>query len=193
MKNIKIKNFHIPTFLLETLQLENEINALGELTQHLEQKMEKLKEQSQMFDIMNEAIKQLRIIIPNAYPKEAATSVIQSMMNDLDIKNFESYREFKFELIELFFRLFFSEGEDKIFDTSDSDFFDGKKMDALIAQKIDIPDQWLNQFILCINVKHPNEDMILHTITPEWLWPKCFRLLLELYKITEESIKNTNH
>lgn len=190
MKNIKIKNFHIPTFLIETLQLEEEINLLGLLTANVNQKMEKLKEQSQMLDVINIAIKQFQIIVPKAYPKEAGMPVVKFLLSELHIQNFDSLREFKEQLAEILFRIYFSEGEDKIFDPADVDFFDSEKCELLAAQGIRIPQKWVNQFLRCLNAKEAVEDMILHNLTPEWMWPKTFRLLIALYELTQESIKN---
>jgi hypothetical protein len=192
MKNIKIKNFHIPTFLIETLQLEQEINLLGLLTDNVNHKMEKLKEQSQMLDVINEAIKQFKIIVPKAYPKEANMPAVKFLLSDLPIQNFDSLFEFKEQLAEILFRIFFSEGEDKIFDPADIDFVDYEKYLSLMAQEIQMPEEWADQLLICLNAKNANEDMLLHNLTPEWMWPKTFRLLIALYELTQESIKNKN-
>ena len=188
MKNIQIKNFHIPTFLLETLQLENEINETEKLIAHLSAKMTRLKEEAQMLDVINETIKQFQLIVPKAHPEIKDNTVVKEMIEELHIANFESFDELMELMAEILFRIYFSEGEDKVFDKKYKEYFDRKKCQALAAQGFFITEKWMCQFVRCLNAKEANEDMILHNLTPEWLWPRCFRMLLELYKLTQESI-----
>jgi hypothetical protein len=188
MKTIQIKNFHIPTFLLESLQLESEINETEKLIAHLSAKMTRLKEEAQMLDVINETIKQFQLIVPIAYPEISDNSVVKEMLEELHIANFESFDELMELMAEILFRIYFSEGEDKVFDKKYKEYFDRKKCQALEAQGIFITEKWMGQLVRCLNAKEASEDMILHNLTPEWLWPRCFKLLLELYKLTQESI-----
>lgn len=190
MKNIKIKNFHIPTFLLETLQLEVEINETEKLIGDLSAKMTRLKEEAQMLDVINETIKQFQAILPKAYPQIDSNPVVKEMIEELHIANFESFDELMEMMAEILFRIYFSEGEDKVFDKKYVEYFDRKKCQRLAAQGIFITEKWMGQLVRCLNAKDANEDMILHNLTPEWLWPRSFRMLLEIYNLTKESINN---
>lgn len=187
-----IKNFHIPTYLLETAQLEKELHGLEKITGHLENKVKKLKAQSQVIDCINKSIQHFQSIVPKAYPQVTQLPVVKSMLEELPVADFESYEDFKNLLAEILYRIYFSEGEDKVFDKSDADVFNETKCLALIQQGIRIPDQWLEQFVRCLTLNNAEEDMLLHTMTPEWLWPRCFRLLLELYNLTKETITKKN-
>lgn len=193
MKNIKIKNFHIPTFLLESLQLENEIDQTEKLLAHLSAKMTRLKEEAQMLDIINETIKQFQLIIPKAYPEISGNIVAKEMLEDLHIANFESFDELIELMAEILFRIYFSEGADRIFDKKNADYFNRKKCQALAANGIFLTEKWMGQLVRCLNAKNAEEDMILHNLTPEWLWPKSFKMLLELYKLTQEAINNNEN
>ncbi len=188
MKDMQIKNFHIPTFLLETLQLENEITETEKLIAHLSAKMTRLKEEAQMLDVINETIKQFQLIVPKAHPEIKDNTVVKEMIEELHIANFESFDELMELMAEILFRIYYSEGEDKVFDKKYKEYFDRKKCQMLAAQGFFITEKWMYQFVRCLNAKEANEDMILHNLTPEWLWPRCFRMLLELYKLTQESI-----
>lgn len=188
MKNILKKNFHIPTFLLESIQLENEISATEKLLEHLSKKMTRLKEEAQMLDVINETIKQFQTILPKAYPQLSNNPVAKEMLENLHLANYESFDDLMELIAEILVRIYFSEGEDKVFDVKDASFFDRKKYQSLAAQGIFIPEEWLEQLVRCLSAKSANEDMLLHNLTPEWLWPRAFRLMLELYKLTEESI-----
>lgn len=192
MKNIQIKNFHIPTFLLETLQLENEINETELIIAHLSAKMNRLKEEAEMLEVINETIRQFQLIVPKAYPQIHNNPVVKEMIEELHIANFESFDELMELMAEILFRIFFSEGEDKVFDPKNPKYFNRKKCELLAAQGIFLTAKWMSQFVRCLNEKDAKEDMILHNLTPEWLWPRCFRLMLELYKLTGEAIKNNS-
>lgn len=193
MKNIQIKNFHIPTFLLESIQLENEIDHTEKLLTHLSAKMTKLREESKMLDIINETIKQFQLILPKAHPEISDNTVAKEMLEELHIANFDTFNELMEMMAEILFRIYFSEGKDKIFDCKDKDYFDRKKCQALAANGIFITEKWMGQLVRCLNAKNAEEDMILHNLTPEWLWPRCFKMLLELYKLTQEAINKTEH
>ncbi|MBS1636840.1 MAG: hypothetical protein JST26_13065 [Bacteroidetes bacterium] len=190
MKNIQIKNFHIPTFLLETLQLENEINETELIIAHLSAKMNRLKEEAEMLEVINETIHQFQSLIPKAFPQIHNNPVAKEMIEELHIANFESFDELMELMAEILFRIFFSEGEDKVFDPKNPKYFNRKKCELLATQGIFLTAKWMSQFVRCLNAKDAKEDMILHNLTPEWLWPRCFRLMMELYKLTGEAIKN---
>lgn len=193
MKNIQIKNFHIPTFLLESIQLENEIDQTEKLLAHLSAKMSRLKEDAQMLDVINETIKQFQLIIPKAHPEIKDNPVAKELLEGLHIANFKSFNELMELMAEILFRIYFSEGKDKVFDCKDASYFDRKRCQVLAANGIFITEKWMGQLVRCLNAKNAEEDMILHNLTPEWLWPKCFKMLLELYKLTQEAINKTEN
>lgn len=190
MKNIQIKNFHIPTFLLESIQLENEIDQTEKLLAHLSAKMTRLKEEGKMLDIINETIKQFQLIVPKAHPEINDNPVAKEMLEELHIANFESFDDLTALMAEILFRIYFSEGEDKVFDKQDADYFDRKKCQALVANGIFLTEKWMGQLARCLHEKKAEADMLLHNLTPEWLWPKSFKMLLALYKLTQENINN---
>lgn len=189
MKNVQIKNFHIPTFLLESLQLENEINETEKLLAHLNAKMTRLEEESKILVLIMEAIKQFQVIVPIAYPQVENNRVVKQMIADLHMANFTSIKDLMELMRGILFRIFFSEGEDKVFAKTDPAYFDWKKYKAITRNGIFIPRKWMQQLVICLNAKDANQDMILHNITPEWLWPCSFRMMIELYKLTGEAIK----
>lgn len=192
MKSITIKTYHIPSFLIEEIQTKQEINFLEDQLKLSTLKLMRLKEKSRKWEIMMMAIIEFKRLIHICFPKQAQTPVIKAKLKRLEEADFESIEELNEFIASTLFCIFFSEGADKVFDLNDPDFFDDEKCQKLFDQEIYISEKWLNQFILCLNNKEANENMTLHNLTPEWLWSKCFHLFLELYKLTQESIKNKN-
>lgn len=188
MKNINIKTFLIPSFFIEAIELHREIDTLGEKLKSVSLQLEKHKAKIREWETVVEAIFEFRKIIQVVFPEEFKTPVIQTQF-ELMHEN-ETITELKESIATILFILYFSKGEDKIFDLQNNDFFDDEKCQKLFDQEIYISENWLDQFIRCLKEKNANEDMILHSLTPDWMWPKCFRILLELYTLTQESFKN---
>jgi hypothetical protein len=189
MKNLNIKTFHIPSFMIDAIELDVELDSLEQQIEAAKERMEIIKKKTQEYGIMLEAAAQFKTLIEKCYPKEARTPVIQSAIEKLLEMEFESTEELKNFIASTLFAIYFNKGRDKIFDLNDPRFFDDEKCQKLFDQEIYIPESWLDQFIRCLKEKNANEDMILHNLTPEWMWPKCFTMLIELYKLTGESIK----
>lgn len=123
-------------------------------------------------------------ILNKTYPSAFRSPAIQECMNDLYFKEFKSFEELKEDIAKILFRIYFSKGADKVYDSLNKDYYDDIKCQALFDNGIYIPEEWLHQFIRCLCLRSSNEDMVLHNLTPEWLWPRCFSLLMELYTKT---------
>lgn len=190
MKNNKIINFHIPTFLVETLKLENEINELELLTMTLNQKLKTLEEQSKVLNLMNETIAHFSFIAPLAFPQIAKMPVVKFLIDELSNRNYDSYIEFEENLSEILYRIFFSEGKDKVFDIEDIEYFNEEKFNALKDQGIRIPRQWLDHLILCFGNKDMQDVIDLHFMTPKWMWPKFEYFFTAIISSTIEFIKS---
>lgn len=190
MKKIKIKTYHIPTFLLEAIELEVELEDIGQRINAARLKMEKIKSDRLMHEKLRVVPSLFKLLIHKCYPKEASTPLMDNVLKEIPERKFDSITELQDFIAAVLFAIYFSKGEDKVFDLQNPDFYDDEKCQALFDQEIYIPENWLDQFIRCLVMQNANEDMILHNLTPEWLWPRCFTLLIELYNMTQEAINN---
>lgn len=193
MKNLNIKTFHIPSFMIAAIELEVELDSLELQIETAKQRMEKIKAKTKEYEIMLVAAAQFKNLLLKCYPEECKTPVIQAALEKLDEMEFDSADELKNFIASTLFALYFNKGKDKLFDLHDPRFFDDEKCQKLFDQEIFIPENWLDQFIRCLLLKNASEDMILHNLTPEWMWPNCFKMLIELYNLTGESIKIKTH
>lgn len=189
MKNINIKTYHIPSFMIDAIELEVEVSLIKERIEHANLKLQSIENKKREYLMIIDAAMKFRSLVLKCYPQEAQTPVIKTQLEMLTEFDFESLEELGEFIATVLFAIYFSKGEDKVIDLHTKDF-DDEKCQKLFDQEIYIPQNWLDQFIRCLNKKNAQEDMILHNLTPEWLWPKCFTMLIELYKLTGESIKN---
>lgn len=120
-------------------------------------------------------------IINKAYPVIMTSPAMVSVMNNLKWKNHKSMEALREDISKILFRIYFSEGADKVYDFYKKEYYDDRKCQALFDNGIYLPEEWLNQFMKCLFIRRAEEDMILHNLTPDWLWSHCFRLLIELY------------
>jgi hypothetical protein len=127
-------------------------------------------------------------IFNKTYPLAFRSPAIQECMNDLYFKETKSLEELKEDISKILFRIYFSKGDDKVYDCINRDYYDDTKCQALFDNGIFIPEEWLHQFIRCLFMHSASEDMLLHNLTPEWLWPRCFPLLMELYQLTQTKL-----
>ncbi len=127
-------------------------------------------------------------VIKEAYKIYFIAPAIKESVKDFLDKDFTSIDELKEDMSKILFRIYFSEGKDKVYDYNDKLKYDDAKCQALFDNGIFIPEEWLHQLVRCLVIKSAEEDMKLHNLTPEWLWSKCFRLLMELYQLTNQSI-----
>ena len=127
-------------------------------------------------------------IINKAYPVTMTAPSMVVAMNDLKIKKHKSMDELRDDISKILFRIYFSEGIDKVYDFYKKESYDDKKCQALFDNGIYLPEEWLEQLMRCLFIKKAEEDMILHNLTPEWLWSHCFRLLIELYELTKQQL-----
>ncbi|MBI3518068.1 MAG: hypothetical protein HY062_01755 [Bacteroidetes bacterium] len=192
MKKTKVKTYQIPSFLLDAVELEAELEDIGQRLGTAKLKMDKIKRESQMHKKLHIAPCLFKLLIYKCYPKEYNSPLIENALKGLHEREFKNVEEVRDFIAAILFSIYFSEGEDKVFDLQNPDFYDDEKCQALFDQEIYIPENWLDQFINCLIMQDANEDMILHNLTPEWLWPRCFRLMMELYKMTDEAIKNNS-
>ncbi len=190
MKNISDKKNHIPSFLIEAIELEDQKIFLLKRIKTIIGKLETLNEIIMEKRTMLETMRLFPRLIQKCYPEQAQSVVIQKALKQLNELDFKSVEELKDFIAKVLFCIYFSKGKDRVFDLNDANFYDDEVCQKLFDQEIFIPEQWLEQFILCLNVKDAKEDMILHNLTPEWLWPRVFPMLMELYQLTQESIKN---
>ena len=138
--------------------------------------------------IQRTIIQNFSIAIHKAYPFIKSSPAMASVMNDLKRKTYKNMEELREDLSKILFRIYFSEGEYKVYDFYKKEYYDDKKCQALYDSGIYISKEWLDQLMKCLFVKKAGEDMALHNLTPDWLWSHCFRLLIELYELTKQSI-----
>lgn len=186
MKNLSPKNFDIPAFLRETMLLETKINTIDSLAQHMTEEIEKELHTG----VIEEATKQFQVIIFKAHPELEGNPVTKNIIENLHTRTFKSFAEFRNYLAEILFRIYYSDGHEKVFDKHDPAYFDLEKFEALSARGYFITDKWMTQFIHCLDVKDAEEDMVLHSITPDWLWQRSVRMLLELYKLNQDALRS---
>jgi len=192
MKKTKVKTYHIPSFLLEAIELEVELEDIGQRIDAARLKMEKIKSDRQVHENLHIVPSLFKLLIHKCYPKEANSPLMEKALKGVHKREFKNIEELRDFIAAILFSIYFSEGKDKVFDLENPDFYDDEKCQALFDQEIYIPENWLDQLIRCLVMQDAKEDMILHNLTPEWMWPKCFKLLLELYSMTKESINQKN-
>jgi hypothetical protein len=185
MKNLKIKTFHIPSFMIDAIELELEVSSIKEKIEQAKLKLQAIKSKKREYLLICDAAMQFRSLILKCYPQESQTPVIKTQLEILTEFDFDSLKELGEFIATVLFAIYFSKGDDKVIDLN-TKLFDDEKCQKLFDQEIYIPESWLKQFIRCLNEKNANEDMLLHNFTPEWMWSKCFRMMLELYELTKE-------
>lgn len=190
MQDYKIKTYHIPSYMIEAMKLDMELEDINQRFNAIKAKLESIKKKKKEHDDLLLSASMFKLFIHKCYPKEIHSDLLKALWDQFNCQEIESMDELRDIIGAILFRIYFSKGEDKVFDLNDPDFYDDEKCQRLYDQEIFIPANWLDQFIRCLIKKNAEEDMILHNLTPEWLWPHCFTLLLELYKLTAESIKN---
>lgn len=126
----------------------------------------------------------------NAYSMCFISDSIKQAVKDIYNKEYETTDELEEDIAKLLFRVFFSQGEDKVYDYNKPEFYNDKKCQVLFDNGIYIPKEWLEQLVKCLVIQSPKEDMLLHNLTPEWMWAKVFRLLMELYQLTKLNIQH---
>ncbi len=131
-----------------------------------------LKEEAEESRRQNEVIAQFKALIQKCHPDESQTPVIQESFKLLEKIDFKSISELRDEFDKILFQIYFSKGENKVFDLNDEKYYDDVKCQQLFDHKIYIPENWLDQFMRCLKEKNAGEDMILHNLTPGWMWPK---------------------
>ncbi|CAN5448308.1 hypothetical protein BH10BAC1_BH10BAC1_05940 [soil metagenome] len=149
-----------------------------------EAELNKIKSENPFFDI----VQSFTGAVKKAYPLHTHTIAISKVLEEFNAKTFLSVDELKEDMAKILFRIYFSEGKDKVYDFNKKNYYNDLKCQILFDNGIFIPEEWLHQLIRCLILRSAEEDMILHNLTPEWLWSKCFRLLMELYQLTNQSI-----
>lgn len=127
-------------------------------------------------------------IISKAYHEAYTKLSSTGLFNQLYQKEYETFTDFKIDLKEIFTRIFFSEGKDKIYDFKKLDFFNQKHQAKLEQQAISISDAWLNQLVACLRSKSLAKNIILQQLTPEWLFSRTLRLFVYLSELTREDL-----
>ncbi len=127
-------------------------------------------------------------IIFNAYPEAYKKLSDTGLFNQLYQKEYETFADFKIDLTGIFYRIFFSEGKDKIYDFNDLSFFNHKHQLKLVRQDICISDAWINQLVACLTSKSMAKNIALQQLTPEWLFARTLRLFVYLSKLTREDL-----
>ena len=189
MKNINIKTYHIPSFMIDAIELEVEVSSIKERIEQAKLKLQSIENKKRVHLLICDAAMRFRSLVLKCYPHESRTQVIKTQLERLTEFDFESLQELGEFIATVLFAIYFSKGDDKVIDLN-TKLFDDEKCQKLFDQEIYIPENWLDQFIRCLNEKNANEDMILHNLTPDWMWPRCFPMLLELYNLTQESFMN---
>jgi len=149
-----------------------------------EVELNKIKNENPFFDI----VQSFTAVVKKAYPLHTHTYSIGKALEEFKTKTFLSVDELKEDIAKILFRIYFSEGIDKVYDIKKKNYYNDKKCQSLFDNGIFIPEEWLHQLIRCLVLRSAEEDMKLHDLTPEWLWSRCFRLLMELYQLTNQSI-----
>jgi hypothetical protein len=126
----------------------------------------------------------------NSYSIYFISESIRKAVKEMYQKQYETTDELEGDIAKLLFRVFFSEGKDKVYDYNKLEFYNDKKCQALFDNGIYFPKEWLEQLVKCLVIKSPKEDMLLHNLTPEWMWAKVFKLLMELYQLTKLNIQH---
>lgn len=124
----------------------------------------------------------------NAYSIYFISESIKQAVKEIYNKEYETKDELEEDIAKLLLRVFFSEGKDKVYDYIKPEFYNDQKCQALFNNGIYIPKEWLEQLVKCLVIQSPKEDMRLHNLTPEWMWAKVFKLLMELYQLTKLNI-----
>ncbi|MCC6837243.1 MAG: hypothetical protein IT234_01780, partial [Bacteroidia bacterium] len=160
MKKANIKTIEIPSFLLEAIELEVELEDIGQRLKAAKLKMEKIKKESQVHEQLHLIPSLFQLFIYKCYPKEYDSPLIQNVFKELKAEKFKSIEELRDFIGAVLFCIYFSEGEDKVFDLQNPDFYDDEKCQKLFDQEIYIPENWIEQFMTCLVMRDANEDMI---------------------------------
>lgn len=127
-------------------------------------------------------------VISKTYTEPFKKLSSTGLINKLYQKEYETLSEFKTDLTEILYRIFFSEGKDKIYDFNDLTFLNQKHKDKLIQQGIYISNAWISQFITCLSEKALVKNILLQQLTPEWLWSRTLRLFINLSELTRQAL-----
>lgn len=165
----------------EISYLENKLSLARHEKQEISLKLIRLEK---YHTIVNDFSAVISKTYPEAYKKLISTGLI----NKLYQKEYETLSEFKTDLTEILYRIFFSEGKDKIYDFTDLTFLNQKHKDKLIQQGIYISNAWISQFIKCLSEKALVKNILLQQITPEWLWSRTLRLFIYLSELTRQAL-----
>ncbi len=165
----------------EISYLENKLSLAKQEKQEISVKLIRLEKYHNIVD-------DFCSVISKAYPEPFKKLSNAGLITKLYQKEYETFSAFKKDLAEILYRIFFSEGKDKLYDFKDVSFLNQKHQDKLFQQGIYISDAWIHQFIACLSEKALVKNIVLQQLTPEWLWTRTLRLFIHLSELTRQAL-----
>jgi hypothetical protein len=198
MNNQQPKNNTIKSIFQQTqfcpfrIQLELKVNAYvlkQKLTHAL---LELKKEESRNLNPYHQLAVSFIKIIKKAHAVYFIAPAIQEAVEELYLKEFKNIDELKEDIAKLLFRIYFSQGEHKVYDYDDKKIYNDKNCQLLFDKGVCVSDEWLNQLISCLILRSTKEDKKLMLLTPDWLWVKGYNIFFELIQLNNSTTKNPN-
>jgi hypothetical protein len=185
-------NFNLTDFLSKKERAEQLITTQKILAKTTNSLLDNLTEECKALDFMIEVVVEFQQLVRRSFQNLKQNPVAEKMLQDLSKQKYETCEELKAAIASILMRLLFSQGKLRLFSKHSPRFFNKRKYKALAQEGYYIPEEWVEQLMTCLSEKKAGEDMILHQLTPEWMWVKIGPLLLNLYSRTEEAIQNEN-
>jgi hypothetical protein len=165
-----------------------EISFLENQLTLAKQERESIQRQSIRLYHYHLIVDDIQVIISKAYPEAYKKLSETGILNQFYQKEYETFASFKSDIEELFYRIFFSEGKDKIYDFKDLSFCNQKHKTKLAQQDILISGAWISQLVACLDSKSLSKNITLQQVTSEWLFSKTLRLFIALSELTRNDL-----